>query len=679
MASSNDVYNGYVNYYRLHMYSWIVSQDIAANTSLVRSQVFIESLNTWFSYTSTLNQSINGVAVLDNYTASLTTSPYSSLLVMDNAVVVPHNADGTKTIAVGATFYNPITSTLSISSSFTLDTIPRTSTPSWTGNFVANAAGNYGTVINTNRASSSFTHDITYGFGGASGTIGTGVGASVTWTPPTSLLAQIPNSTSGTGTITTVTKSGSTTIGSVTQNFTLVADADIVPSISGITWTDTNATVVANIGAYVQNVSTVKGVISSAGVQGSSITSERITIGGTTVDENVPVLITSSGTITSYGIATDSRGRSTQYNSNISALAYTVPTINSWQVRRANSSGAVDEVAGTYLRMDLNAVVSSLIVSSTQKNAMTIQVRTRPTGGAWTSRNTITPGLTYNTNVLITGGGVYNLTNSYEVEITVSDKTGATSAKVVATIATATVTLDLNGSNVGIGKYHTQGKLDVNGDIYGSNINGATITGSTLTSTGAVNGTSASITGTVSSWSNSVAGGSNFNVDENGATIVYQPTTTIANTGQVNTLQVQGNNGGDAFMTFHIAGDYAAHFGLNGSTNDLAYGGWSAGANRYKVHHDGNSMAPYRMAAGAVGNSAGSYVTATFPAGRFTTTPILTITPVSQPNGNVTVPYTPGTLNSTSFTVGGFTLGGALVATNFHWHAVQMTSGSASG
>ncbi len=672
MASSNSAYSaGYTNYFRLYMYSWTVSQDIANNTSLVRSQVFVESLNASFTYSSTHNQSINGVAVLDNYVTSRSISPYSSVLVMDNSLVVPHNADGTKTVAIGATFYNPVTTTLSVTTGFVLDTIPRTSTPSWTGNFVANAAGNYGTVINTNRASSSFTHDITYGFGGASGTIGTGVGASVTWYPPTSLLSQIPNSTSGIGTITTVTKSGSTTIGSITQNFTLEAASDIVPSISGITWTDTNSTVATNIGAYVQSVSTVKGVISSAGVQGSSITSERITINGTTVNEDVPVLITSSGTITSFGVATDSRGRTAQFNSNISALAYTVPTINSWQVRRANSSGAVDEVAGIYLRMDLNAVVSSLIVSSTQKNAMTIQVRTRPTGGAWTNRNTITPGLTYNTNVLITGGGVYNLTNSYEVEITVSDNTGATSAKVVATIATATVTLDLNGSNVGIGKYHTQGALDVNGAIYGG-----TITGSTLTSTGAVNGTSASITGTVSSYANSVAGGSNMNIDENGVTVVNMPTTTIANGGQVNTLQVLGNNGGDAFMTFHIAGDYAAHFGLNGSTNDLAYGGWSAGGNRYKVFHEGNSWAPYRMSAGILTTSASAQVTVTFPSGRFTTRPALVGQVLGHPN--VCVPYI-GSVDANSFTIGAFTIGGARVSATVDWHAVQMTSGSAGG
>lgn len=72
---------------------------------------------------------------------------------------------------------------------------------------------------------------------------------------------------------------------------------------------------------------------------------------------------------------------------------------------------------------------------------------------------------------------------------------------------------------------------------------------------------------------------------------ISAPATTIQNTGEVNTLQLfQGNgaNAYDAFMTFHIGGDYAVHFGLDGSTNDLAYGGWSAGAVAHKVWHAGN-------------------------------------------------------------------------------------------
>ena len=62
-----------------------------------------------------------------------------------------------------------------------------------------------------------------------------------------------------------------------------------------------------------------------------------------------------------------------------------------------------------------------------------------------------------------------------------------------------------------------------------------------------------------------------------------------SNTGEVNTLQIyQTTVNTDAFMTFHIAGDYAAHFGLDGTTNDLFYGGWSNGANKYRICHAAN-------------------------------------------------------------------------------------------
>jgi hypothetical protein len=77
----------------------------------------------------------------------------------------------------------------------------------------------------------------------------------------------------------------------------------------------------------------------------------------------------------------------------------------------------------------------------------------------------------------------------------------------------------------------------------------------------------------------------------NGTLRVTTPAGSLGTTGgSVNTLEVfQATINTDAFMTFHISGDYAAHFGLDGTTNDLFYGGWSAGANKYRVIHTGNS------------------------------------------------------------------------------------------
>lgn len=63
----------------------------------------------------------------------------------------------------------------------------------------------------------------------------------------------------------------------------------------------------------------------------------------------------------------------------------------------------------------------------------------------------------------------------------------------------------------------------------------------------------------------------------------------LESTGGSNaSLEVYNSNAGeDAFMAFHVSGDYAVYFGLDGSTNDLAVGGWSKGATKQRIFHDG--------------------------------------------------------------------------------------------
>jgi len=71
---------------------------------------------------------------------------------------------------------------------------------------------------------------------------------------------------------------------------------------------------------------------------------------------------------------------------------------------------------------------------------------------------------------------------------------------------------------------------------------------------------------------------------------INMPANAVGTTqGNVNTLQVfQSTAEKDAFMTFHISNDYAVHFGLDGATNDLFVGGFSMGAVKRRIWHDGN-------------------------------------------------------------------------------------------
>ena len=48
-------------------------------------------------------------------------------------------------------------------------------------------------------------------------------------------------------------------------------------------------------------------------------------------------------------------------------------------------------------------------------------------------------------------------------------------------------------------------------------------------------------------------------------------------------------SGNDAFMAFHTGSDFAFYFGLDADSNKLAVGGWSMGANKYAIYHEGNN------------------------------------------------------------------------------------------
>jgi hypothetical protein len=92
----------------------------------------------------------------------------------------------------------------------------------------------------------------------------------------------------------------------------------------------------------------------------------------------------------------------------------------------------------------------------------------------------------------------------------------------------------------------------------------------------------------------------------------------------------------------------------------------------------GDAGVPFRVAAGSVSGPSNNSASVTFPAGRFSVTPILTAVVASNPNNNVAVVYF-GAITSTGFSVSAYTIGGAQIAATFHWQAIQMTSGAAAG
>lgn len=448
------------------------SQSIANNTSTFLVRVwFGTAAGWWIDANFNAGAYVGGAWVAGFSSGQRYVAGGSSALFVDTRQTRTHNNDGTLTLSISGNVStnNVVTFNQWSGGDYTFPTIPRATDPNWSGNFEAGTAK----TINLPRASSSFTHDVSYSFGSIPMTsIATGAGVTTSWTPDVALLNQIPNAASGSGTLRVVTKNGGTVIGTKDKSFTLSAAPTVVPSISAVLWDDDNTTVKNNIGAFVKSASRIKGSVTAAGVYGSTITSKGLIVNGSPIPENTTISVETSGTIAASGTATDSRGRTVTQSATFNVLDYAPPKAVTFTVNRTDSTGAPKD-DGQYLKLTLDASVQSLIVSSTQKNSMKIVVKTRPiSSSTWTTRNTIDTGLTYTSSVLISGGGIYLASSSYVVRVEITDKvyntveTGGYAAN--KTVATGTVTLDLNGSNVGIGKFHENGKLDVAGDIFTS-------------------------------------------------------------------------------------------------------------------------------------------------------------------------------------------------------------------
>lgn len=445
------------------------TQEIANNRTLVSWSLRVDETTENGSYAG---GSYPWAADVDGWVGSGSTGydfrNYNTLALGSGSKWVGHNADGTKSISVSA-YYGPASTigSASVSGSFGLTTIPRASTASWAVQETKYMGSTY--TINTNRASTGFTHTLEYVFGTKSGVIATGVGDSTTWAIPVDLLTEIPNSATGTGIIKTTTYSGATVIGTTNSNITLTAPLTAVPSFTTITHSEATAGVAAAVGAYVQSISKLNlAITGAAGYQGSTITSYKIEVGTQAVNAAsgvTPNPISVSGTVVITGTVTDSRGRTATKTVNATVLAYAPPKfISTPTVQRSGSDGTPNE-EGNYLRANINASVQSLLVGGVQKNKLTYKMSTKlkSSGGGMTLKvNTLAPGITFNSYA---NAGTYSITDAYDVFIEVVDLFATSS--ILISIPVAKIFMHWDGSDgVGIGKYRENGALDVAGNIY---------------------------------------------------------------------------------------------------------------------------------------------------------------------------------------------------------------------
>lgn len=441
------------------------SQSVDANTSKVRIRwTSTQTGESYNGYTRTAYYyvSVNGGSET-RYSVSYTLPKASTKVIVDTTITVAHKADGTGKVAV-RTWMNTGLSAGEIekSASLTLDTIPRATTPTLSASsvFMGDAV-----TIRTPRASSSFTHNLAYKFAGSDWkSIATGVGTSYSWTVP-DLAASIPSATSGTVTIRCITYNGSASVGTKTVLLTAKVPTSVVPTISKVTVTEATSGIAAQFGAFIQNKSTLKVVITAAGAKGSTIKSYSTTLDGSkyTGGSWTSDTLTGSGTLSLVTTVTDSRGRTAKKTTSISVLAYTPPKVSRFEVFRANADGTTNQ-DGLYLLLSYAYTVSSLGGKNTALMEITYK---RSTETDWSSA-IYTSTSTASAAKDVVDTPTFSIDYQYDIRLTLTDWFGSTSTYTQALLSGAVI-FDLlaNGLGIAFGKTAEREGVDFGWQVKG--------------------------------------------------------------------------------------------------------------------------------------------------------------------------------------------------------------------
>lgn len=441
---------------------WSAVQSIANNTSKITAAMYLITKSGWPLDINTRSDNFTTIAGTNYTWSSPAVDNSGGKTTKLNTVTsgnIAHNADGTKSVTISATFYIRFTRNatgvyyekITASQTITLNTIPRATQPT----LIASSVDMGSTVtINMPRASSSFTHDLAYSFAGSAYTsIGTGKGTSYTWTVP-DLASKIPSATSGTVTIRCITKNGSTTIGTKTVLLTakVPTTAAYMPTISSVTTAEQTSGLAAQFGAYIQNKSKIKATITAAGAAGSTIKTYSTTFAGKTYTGSswTSGTITQSGSLNLVTTVTDSRGRTAKKTTTISVLAYAKPSISAFVCKRFNTNGAEDPTNGTLIALAYTYAVQSL----NSKNTASFKVEIKGINeSTWSTILTGTALSAKVTTPTTLATPQISTDNSYDLRATLTDWFGA-KATFLGSIQSGAVLLDLlaDGKGVSFGK-----------------------------------------------------------------------------------------------------------------------------------------------------------------------------------------------------------------------------------
>lgn len=458
--------------YRIRLWIDQVGKNDVNNTSDVRVRLAL--LNQGWTFASyQCSGYVDGLGQRIDYSGSpVMLSQNSEIQLIDRTITVRHADNGFGVFGVRAHFngsggYSP--GNLDISNQdITLTTIPRGSSVSVAEGFIGNQVD-----ITIDRKLAGATHTLRYAWGNKQGKIADNVGTSFKWTIPADFANDIPNATTGRGTIYVDTYVDGELI--QTQSATLTASVvtnNMKPSFTGFTLTDTNPTtqrIIPEPTHFVSIMSLVKVVFNGAQAKnGATIAGYYAEIVGNSNSVSTnggvfrEVAVNKDTQMTLRGRVQDSRGIWSDWKEvKITFLFYFSPALK-FEVTRSGSKSDT-------LTIKRFAKIAPLSVNGVQKNTMKLTFTTTKVGasnavadngsagGEWSS---ISEFKASNANL----GKEYPADTSFIVIGKLEDR--FSDSKFQDTVPTDKLIMSYDQQGVGIGKYREIGALDVNGLIY---------------------------------------------------------------------------------------------------------------------------------------------------------------------------------------------------------------------
>ena len=443
--------NGYV---RLVLEVNETSTSKENNTSTVSWQLWLERASSWVYdlYNESLAEvEINGQAILSKY-VSFDLRDSSWVIFGSGTLTIPHNDDGSKSIAIRARLTN-VAAFGDIgwfSGNVDLSTIPRASeirsvSSSELGKLI---------TVNIDKKAAAFRHQVWWSVNGSDWIdLGRNHDTSVQFTVPIEYANRITNSDTGTVDVCVRTLQGDTTIGrDVYLNGTsILVPKNIVPTLDSITASEQVAKIAEIIpkGNFVKGKSTIRlEAVGAKGAYGSSIVSTELSLGNLVVRSSQGDFpANNSGTVTAVAKATDSRGRTATKSIQVNVIDYYAPKILAFLANRAGN-GTNKTIISTVL-----ANVSPLIVNDSNINRYNLKIQySEKNSNRWLDAVNLTAQTVEKINRQIDSGAYYALDKSYNIRLVIQDRVSEIVDSVL-TVRSSEVLVALGDGRIGFGGF----------------------------------------------------------------------------------------------------------------------------------------------------------------------------------------------------------------------------------